>query len=311
MTVAQRLCAMRLTEIIVTYLAAAAPFGVAHFYRLGATGAREAKWRNVLRAALAALLWPAGLIASLLGRRLSRRRVAARGGAGVREEARVERQKRALVASLMRFEEMCEAALGATSERARQDLFAARAAVERHAGLSLAADEAEEDEREGGERRPSARETELCRLAGRSGDDLLVAGLCLHRRNLTRLVLHRERAREEVLHALASARELPDLLPRATREDGRALRSVSESLITVYAQSVELFSVLDDRAAVLGAARLLDAECARLRRLETLLLEDARPAEEGAPEGEPCTTRAELTAYATDALLTGSTPTRA
>lgn len=310
MTVAQSPCVMRLTEIIVTYLAVAAPFGVAHFYRLG-PGARTTRRRAVARAAVAALLWPAGLAASFAGRRLSRGRANANRAGGAGDEARVERLKRGAVASLMRVEESCEAALGARSERARQEVFAARAAVERHAGLSLAAADAEVDE-EISDRRPSARETELCRLAGRAGDDLLVAGRCVHRRNMTRLVLHRDRARDEALHALASVRELMDELPHETRDDARHLRAVSESLVTVYAQSVELFSALDDRAAVLGAARLLDAECARLRRVETLLLEeDARRRQAGATEGESCTTRAELTACATDGLLTRGTPTRA
>lgn len=311
MTVAQSVCAMRLTEIIVTYLAVAAPFGVAHFYRLGGPSARTTKRRAAARAALAALLWPVGLVASIRGRRFFRVREGASRAGLTTDEARVERLKRAAVASLMRVEESCEAALGARSERARREVFAARAAVERHAGLSLAAADAREDE-EVSDRRPSARETELCRLAGRAGDDLLVAGRCVHRRNVTRLRLHRERARDEALNALDAVRGLMDVLPRETRDDARRLRAVSESLVAAYAQAVALFSALDDRAAVLGAARLLDSECARLRRVETLLLEeDARRETWGATEGEPCTTRAEITAYATDGLLTGGTPTRA
>src|SRR5437588_396514 len=55
---------------------------------------------------------------------------------------------------------------------------------------------------------PTPRELELCRIAGRAGDDLLAAGRCVHRRNVTRLLAHRERSRSELVHALADVRDL-------------------------------------------------------------------------------------------------------
>ncbi len=56
MTVALETCAMRLSEFITIYLAAAAPFGVAHFLRCETRGGHRA--RALTRALVAALLWP-------------------------------------------------------------------------------------------------------------------------------------------------------------------------------------------------------------------------------------------------------------
>src|SRR5207253_2768520 len=135
--------------------------------------------------------------------------------------------------------------------------------VERYAGLSLACASASEAEP------PSERELELCRIAGRAGDDLFVAGLCVHRRSVTRLHAHRERARSELIHALAGACEVThNLYPgagglyfaeRAAGGDARV--RICEAMLRALARAIELMSLFDDRGAVVSAARLLDAEC--------------------------------------------------
>ncbi|HEV2764645.1 MAG TPA: hypothetical protein VGV38_16820, partial [Pyrinomonadaceae bacterium] len=88
---------------------------------------------------------------------------------------------------------------------------------------------------------------------------------------------------------------------------------LSEALLQVCARAVELFSAFDDRRAALAVARLLDAECARLRRLQTSELESAP---ERATEGELCSPRpAQLThdphrTPSLPRLLEPTTPTR-
>ncbi|HEV3468576.1 MAG TPA: hypothetical protein VG148_04595 [Pyrinomonadaceae bacterium] len=281
---------MRLSELAIIYLATAAPFGVAFFIRRQERGGGRAL--ALARAAGLALVWPVAAARLLSGR----------GGTAeeseLRDGRRVERARRETVNSLRDAEEAMRRAGLLGDEASRHALFAARECVERYAGLALACADA----------RPSAapteREMELCRLAGRAGEDLLVAGRCFHRRNVTRLVAHRERARAELSKALAAVRGLADGLADATRRDEEAARAVSRALLQTFARAVELLSLLEDREAALGAARLLDAECARLRRLEA-------GARAHAPEGgEPCTTPAAHRAFATRTLPT-TTSTRA
>ncbi len=152
---------------------------------------------------------------------------------------------------------------GPEGETERHALFAAREAVERYVGLTLAARGLDAD----ADAAPTAREMELCRIAGRTGDDLSNAGRCVHRRNVSRLHAHRERARAELFHALAATRETATSRHAASAPPARA--RVAEALIRTFARAIELLSLLEDRAAVLRVARLLDAECAHLRRLET------------------------------------------
>jgi hypothetical protein len=183
--------------------------------------------------------------------------------------------------------------------------LAARESVERYAGLALAVAHTDADAP------PTERELELCRIAGRKGDDLLLAGRCFHRNNFTRLVAHRERAREELLHALAEVREAHTEQradARRASSDASLAARLSEATLQVCARAVELFSAFDDRASAARVARLLDAECARLRRLQ---LADA--AHERAAEGELCTPRPGQTSPNLDPLTTPlvrTTPTR-
>ncbi|HYY93717.1 MAG TPA: hypothetical protein VE713_04300, partial [Pyrinomonadaceae bacterium] len=218
----------------------------------------------------------------------------------------------------------------------RHTLFAARECVERYAGLALACAGARADDA------PTPRELELCRIAGRSGDDLLAAGRCVHRRNVTRLLAHLERARSELVHALADVRELAhksDPSPRpsnsAERDDDGGVKQVPDSeqtsdvlhweqtsealrsgrasgaLLRALARTIEMLSLFDDHATVVSVARLLEAERARLRRLEAerecarrLDTNDAHAARAARQGGESCTTRVVPTAFAMPRLPT-------
>jgi hypothetical protein len=286
---------MLLSELAIIYLAAAAPFGVARYLRDHSESSRAP--RRLAKAAAAALGWPLAAPRLLLERA---RRAKSRGKDEARayDGQRVELVKRSAVNSLREVEDSLAESRGRDLREAeRHALFAARGAVERYAGLSLAC----ASESEHNEEAPSERELELCRIAGRSGDDLLVAGICVHRRSVTRLLAHRERARSELIHALADACEVAhDAGAGRTHgvAQGDAAGRVSESVLRALARAIELMSLFDDRAAVVSAARLLDAECARLRRVAGTRAESEPP--DGRREGaEPCTTRAAHTAFAT------------
>lgn len=297
---------MRLSEIVIIYLAAAAPVGVVYFLSRRPRGARRT--HALARSAAAAFAWPFTLAALWLERRRPAR--ASVLEASRADETRAEEAQRALLAALRRAEELLEETYGAGDERARRVTRAAREGAERYAGLALAAAGADADAP------PSPRELELCRIAGRKGDDLLLAGRCLHRNNFTRLVAHRERARQEFLHALAELRDAHGgtrAVPEESRVSSRGSLGaiLSEALLQVFARAVELFSAFDDRRAALGVARLLDAECARLRRLQT---SDTEHALSRGTEGELCTARPGQPSPNLERLtppLTRTTPTRA
>jgi hypothetical protein len=290
MCVALQQFVMLLSDIFIIYLAAAAPFGVSRFLSEHAGGAGTLQ--ALLRGAGAALSWPFAALPRLLSRAASRRDGETKTSEG-RDlvEQRVERAKRAAVNALRAVEDSLEDARAiVVDETGRHALYAARESVERYAGLALAAAQASP------EARPTAREMELCRIAGRGGDDLLTAGRCVHRRNVTRLVAHRERASAELLQSLAAvctlAREA-HATPRALYSEEQ-LRAddparISEALPRALSRIAELLSLLDDRATAEGVTRLLDAE--RERVVE-------RPRAAGAEGEESCTTQAVPTAFA-------------
>ncbi|HEX8475060.1 MAG TPA: hypothetical protein VF666_13605 [Pyrinomonadaceae bacterium] len=277
MTVALQHNAMRLSEIITIYLAAAAPVGVAYFLRHHLNQKRA---RLLARAAVVAFAWPFTIVAGLLEQRGSThgsdaetRRDGSNAAAAANTDARVEVSKRASIDALYRIEDLVRSTSGARDEKLRQVMLAARECTERFVGLALAARETDAD---AASPSISSREMELCRVAGRKGDDLLVAARCIRRRNVARLLAHHERARTELLHALAKMRETCGGLRFAAETDALHARSLSKAVLEALSRAIELFSALDDERAAMSAARLLDAECARLRRLENPFYEDAR-----------------------------------
>lgn len=302
---------MRLSELTIIYFATAAPFGVASFLRHPARATR--RFRALSRAAGAAILWPMTALLLLLGRvgpSADELQEGADERDGALDERRIEGAKRELTNALREVEDVLDEEGGDESDAGldgvrafgrdakRFAMFAARESAERYVGLALACVGAQRDAD------PSERELELCRLAGGAGDDLLLAGRCIHRRNVTRLFAHRERARAELIHALAGVREATGRLQEgaARGETSARARRASESLLRALARAVELLSLLEDEEAARRVARLLDAEYARLRRLEAaaeILQEDG-----GRKGAQPCTTRAAHRAFATPLLRT-------
>jgi hypothetical protein len=301
--------AMILSNLFIIYLAAAAPFGVARLLSEHASGTRLGA--SLFKAAGAALGWPFASLPRLLRRLASLRTKGTNADESCApDERRVEEVKRAAVNALRCVEDLLADAGALSEESERHKLYAARECVERYAGLAVACADATADAR------PTPREMELCRIAGRGGDDLLVAGRCVHRRNVTRLVAHRERASSELVHALAAVREAahkiyPTTPASYSAEQLRAAgarripldpRRTSEALARALSRVVELLSLFDERAALVSAARMLDAECARARRAESAAADS-----EGGIEGEePCTTQAVPTAFAGTRLRTST-----
>lgn len=257
---------MRLSEVIIIYLAVAAPFGVAYFQRqaMNAASFRQGMVTTALGAALA---WPLVAILFLILRTDFKGGVKAtdEACADAQYDARIRRARSTTFDTLLRVEESFYSARGKNDGETRHAFFTARESVERFAGLTLAAAGAELNAS------PTPRELEISRLSGGTGEDLLLAGRCLHRRNVVRMRLQRERARMEMLHALAEVRERASVLPLASPVQIEAARGLSEKILEAYSNAIDLLTLLDDSRAALCVGRLLDAECARLRKLERRL----------------------------------------
>jgi hypothetical protein len=258
---------MQLSETITIYLAIGAPFGVNFFLREQAGKGRA---RSVFKATGACLLWPLVALASFLARERTAHGVGPRATTDAAESTIDERTsfkiaaaERQLFAALERVRELGQATAD-KSEDLEQNVRAAREGIEKYVGLTLALAEARPDAQ------PAEREMELCRIAGRTGDDLLLAGRCIHRRNVMRLVTHQARSRTELLHNLAAVREIGNERLHASAQDATAARHLSVAVLRFYGQAINLLSLLEDETAAMQASRLLDAECARLRRLEAL-----------------------------------------
>ena len=245
---------MQTSEIITIYLALAAPVGVTFYLR---RVRRETRTRAAALASLAALAWPLSLATHLL----SRRGLFGRGRASAPpdpRERKIDEARRELLGSLHRLEdETREASLTQSAASAH----AACSRVERYAGLALALAAADAD----GE--PAPHELETARVAGRTGEDLRLAGRCVHRRNVARINAHAARARMELLHALA---DLPDSFAsplHARTPDAPTSRRLFAALLPVHMHAIELFRLCDDSAAAQSAARLFDTTAARVRLL--------------------------------------------
>jgi hypothetical protein len=276
---------MKLSEAITIYLAAGAFFGADNFLREQNPQSRVRAW---LKAAHAALLWPFVAAKFLHPRQRPQAGLSGETASGWPNSQFIEKTNQAsrkLMASLYRVIELSKHLSGSESERREKAARAVREGVEKYKELTLAAVESDADAP------PSKRELELFRVAGRKGEDLLLAGRCLHRRNTARLVLHQTRARTELLHALAEIRELGD--EPTTPLKIRAAHHLSVETLRFYACAFDLLSLLEDESAALSVARLLDAECVRLRRLETLSLKESRSREE-----ESCRRHLTQTAFA-------------
>jgi hypothetical protein len=275
---------MKLSEAITIYLAAGASFGVYNFLREPNPTSRFRTW---LRATRATILWP--LAAAKILRPHTRPDEDKSAGM-INEQAsahfvrRIGQASRKLLASLYRLVELANVSSGVERDRMERAARRVREIVEKYIGLTMAAAEAHPDAP------PTKREMELFRIAGRRGDDLVLAGRCIHRRNAARLVAHQARARTELLHALAEIRELIGGINALTNVF--AARHLSVETLRFYACAFDLLSLLEDEGAAKSVARLLDAECARLRRLEALSRKESKPTEE-----ELCTTHAPHTAF--------------
>jgi hypothetical protein len=274
---------MRLSEAITIYLATGASFGVCNFLR---EQNRDSRFHNSLKAIGAMILWPMAAAKILLSLQRPDKGEQIDEAEGVRARfiEKINQAHREVLASLHSVLRLAQVSSGGQSAKVERASCALREMVEKYVGLTLSA--AEDDP----EAEPSEREMESCRIAGRTGEDLLLAGRCIHRRNSARLITHQARARTELLHALAEIRELAG--NTVSSVNAKQAQHLSVGTVRFYSHVFNLLSLLEDETAAKGVARLMDAECWRLRRLETFSQKETRATEE-----ESCTRHATHTVF--------------
>ena len=254
---------MHLSEILVIYMAIAAPHGVASFLR---QTSRESLLKRLSKASGATLLWPLAWMQRIGND--SQERIFA---ASVQDQSaetnfiKIETAVRQLLAALDDGRELI--CLNDAEKEARLR-YECRRIIETYVGLTQLAATNPID--------PSAREMELARIGGRRGDDLLLAGLCVHRRNATRLAAHLLSARARFVQLLTEAHDITHALSSASPAASLKEQELSTRMLHVYGRAIDLASLLEDSETVLRIARLLDAECARLRFLNTQASKDVQ-----------------------------------
>jgi hypothetical protein len=257
MVIAIQRVVMHLSEIITIYLAAGAPFGVHYFFQ---KRAQIKSALGVLKVIGVTLCWP--LIATRYF--LSKRKKAIQSAKNVPDE-RLEQIRRALYASLQIIREFVGEQRIKESRRLEELLYVIRESAEKYSGLARFVDDLDE------RGVPSKHELEIFRVSEREGKDLSIAGQCLHRRNVRQLVKHRNHARALFVHALVETQEIANEINSSSLINAVKARQLSEALLQLYDNAIELLSLIEDQKAVMIVARLLDKESDRLREIEAAI----------------------------------------
>jgi hypothetical protein len=209
------------------------------------------------------LLWPL-LVAAILTKRL--RHLSEDGEIEERDahaREKIEDARRAFVVAVNRMLEATRRTRTIKREATEATLYAVREAVEQYVGLAGVVANLNEDGP------PASHEMELARVSGRRGSDLLRAGHCAHRRNVSRIRTHYERERARLLGKLSELRaEEGNSLPPDACDEASEHECLSEARLEIYLRAGDLFSLLEDERASRLVAQLSDAEGSDSRRLQ-------------------------------------------
>ena len=182
---------MRLVDFIVIYLAAGAPFAARQL--MGTSGPRTVL--PVLKSVAHGITWPLSLLNYLSGRSsTARNTVSPVCGVDV-----------ALLQFVNDLDLLSFSVFSNTDPQssAFEDVIKrVRLAAEKYAALTLAMGEMAHDDS------PAPHQSELARIAGLTGDDLLIAGICAHRQSFLKLAAQRTKSRNELFDDLNKLLEL-------------------------------------------------------------------------------------------------------
>lgn len=229
---------MHLSELITIYLAIGAPFGVHYFFQ------NKAVSHRILKSIGISLLWHLVIIRFFLNIKTSDENTCADS------DQKLDRAKRSLFATLNEIQTRLK------SEDIEILVCIIRDNAEKYAGLAQVADSLDEKDV------PSEHELETFRIDGCKGEELKTASRCTHRRNVRRIVEHRNRARKDLLHALSEIKESSSALLINAADS----RQTDVLLQRLYVNAIEFFTLLEDKEAVAFVTRLLGETSTRLQR---------------------------------------------
>lgn len=185
--------------MIIIYLVVGAPFAA----RRVTQGAEEVSFRSysaALRSYLASLkeglFWPWSL-AQCFSSRLKQRKITLATNYHTQSPwSPVEHSLNLCLAALNDLASIDRHAAFGQSTLIESMYRDTRDTLEKYAGLTWAIASSSADET------PAPHELELARLSGLKAEELLIAGLCIHRRNQSRLKFHQQSSRTELLGIL-------------------------------------------------------------------------------------------------------------
>lgn len=251
---------MRLTELLTIYLAVGAPFGFARLF----DAHFKMSFKLLVKAIGVALTWPVAALRFGFSLARDADEIAQHDDG---EEATLDREqwraRREFEEALYRLGEILPVWENSVSRRSFDASFQALLmATEQHFHLWLAL------RRMSADVAPLPLALELCRLSGRAGDDLNIAANCIHRQNIARLKARCAKSANELTTALTHFQSAADdhalnaLLNHAVNVAYR------QAMLTLCCSAIELFSQLGDSVMATKTGRLLNTECAKLRRSE-------------------------------------------
>jgi hypothetical protein len=188
---------MRLVDFIVIYLAAGAPFAARQL--MGTSGPRRVF--PVLKSVANGITWPLSLLNYLSGR-FDTEQITSTASNTVSPRCAVDVALLQFVNDLELLSSTIFFNTDPQSSAFEDVIKRIRLAAEKYAALTLAMDEMAHDDS------PAPHQSELARIAGRTGDDLLIAGICAHRQSFLKLVAQRTKSRNELFDELNKLLEL-------------------------------------------------------------------------------------------------------
>jgi hypothetical protein len=188
---------MRLVDFIVIYLAAGAPFAARQL--MGTSGPRTVL--PVLKSVANGITWPLSLLNYLSGRSDTEQTTSTAVDT-VSPRCSVDVALVQLVNHLDLLSISIFFNTDPQSSAFEDVIKRVRLAAEKYAALTLAVGEMAHDDS------PAPHQIELARIAGRTGDDLLIAGICAHRQCFLKLAAQRTKSRNELFDVLNKLLEL-------------------------------------------------------------------------------------------------------
>ena len=228
---------MRWSETFAIYLATGAPFGVSCYVR-NCEGDRSVT--RFLKASFAGLVWPLALLRILLIRYELRKSTENNERLAQESESKVDEAKRSLLSALNRLNELAATNKLNDHQELERASCVLRGGVEAYVGLMPTA---------GGSAAsmsPNGYSRELFRIAGYEERDLEIAATCINRRNGSRVVEHHNRARIQMVHAIADLCE--SIHPRNSfvAPNGNANGVLHVAARKVYDNAIDLFEAMGD-----------------------------------------------------------------